>query len=236
MHTMHMNTTAPDLTAWTEVKERGALTKTGKVYRSPDGGEYLRTGLPEAVVAEATFAAESFRLGFPVPKMTGSGVLPDGSGFFTEESAGEQNYGAILRADYESGVAISEDTFRGFSVMLHRFLQAQLDPANRQDGPSNLREGIQLANVLEENPDLDPSLFEDALSRAEARLSGMPLVLTHGDLTPYNVMEGGVIDFENRFVAPFGYDAVTAVTFQRFWDHPGPDGNSTMKRYEFTDR
>ncbi|MBU6389552.1 phosphotransferase [Patescibacteria group bacterium] len=100
---------------------------------------------------------------------------------------------------------------------------------------SQLREGIWLQNVLEENPDIDGVFLEDAVCKAEQRISQLPLVLSHGDLTPFNVMDKGVIDFEHRFIAPFGYDAVTAAIYQRFWDYPRSDQTGTMKRWEFSD-
>lgn len=221
-----------DLTEWKLIKDRGAITKTGQVYRSPDGKKILRTGSPDGIAQEAKFVREISRRGFPTPEVTGSGLTKDGLGYFIETSVGEQHFGDIFREEYAKHGGIQDASFNVFASICLRFVEAQLKPENQQKGPSQLREGIQLANVVEENSDLS-SLLEDAVAAAEAQIGDLPLVLSHGDLTPFNTLERGVIDFEQRFVAPVGYDAITCVTFHRFFDHPKPDGTGTMRNWEF---
>lgn len=221
-----------DLTEWRLIKVRGSIAKTGQVYRSPDGQEILRTGSPDGIAQEAEFLREISRRGFPIPEVTASGRTKDGLGYFIETSVGEQNFGDIFRDEYARHGEIQDASFTAFASICLRFVEAQLKPENQQKGPSQLREGIQLANVLEENSDLS-SLLEDAVAAAEARIGDLPLVLSHGDLTPFNTLERGVIDFEHCFVTPVGYDAITCVTFHRFFDHPKPDGTGTMRNWEF---
>ena len=225
---------APNLHDWVFVKERGALRKTGKVYRSPDNALYLRTGELETIHQEADFAKDVWKRGFPVPQVTESGTFPDGMGYFIETSAGEHNFGEQLRNEYKVSQEISPTTFDKYLSIVLKFLEAQLRSQNHSQEPSQLRAGIQMQNILHENLDISSSLLEKAVMKAETRVRGLPLVLSHGDLTPFNILDNGIIDFEHRFVAPFGYDAITAVTFQRFWDHPNPDQTGTMKRWDFT--
>jgi len=225
----------PNLEEWVFVKERGAITRTGAVYRSADGKFYLRTGAASIIRGEAEFGRETRRQSFPVPEVTEIGQFPDGSGYFVETSAGTETFGEILGREWAANGTISDDTFHNFCGVSLRFLAAQLQPSCRQAGPSQLRIGIQLPNVLRENPDL-ADLFEQAVTKAERRTSGLPLVLTHGDLSPFNILPGGVIDFEERFVAPAGLDAVTSIAFQRLWDHPKPDGGGTMQLWDFSRR
>ena len=122
-----------------------------------------------------------------------------------------------------------------FRAINLQFLTAQINLSCRQIGPSELRGGIQMANVLHQNPDV-ADLLEQAVAKAEERMLGLPLVLTHGDLSPFNIMPGGVIDFEERFIAPAGYDAITCIAFQRLWDHPMSDGTGTMRLWDFDPR
>ncbi len=216
------------------MKERGAIFRAGAVYRSPDGSLYLRTGSEAAIRAEAEFAEAAWREGFPVPEVTDVGVFATGLGYFVETSAGEEDFGRLLGREFAGAGRISDALFEAYRGVTLRFLAAQLKPSCRQPGPSKLREGVRLGNVLRENPDLPEDLFERAVAKAEERTRDLPLVLTHGDLTPFNVLPVGVIDFEERFVAPAGYDAITCVTFQQFWDHPLPDGSGTMRSYDFS--
>ena len=222
----------PDLKEWVFVKERGAVGRTGAVHCSPDGRFYLRTGELSAIHAEAEFARMVWRQGFPVPEVTEVGQLADGVGYFVETSAGTENFAEKLSRDYAATSRVSDETFRGFSEITLRFLAAQLQPACRQAGPAQTRAGIELPSVQSENPDI-ADLLETAVAKAEGRLRGLPLVLTHGDLSPFNILPGGVIDFELRFIAPAGFDAVTAIAFQRLWDHPKPDGTGTMQLWDF---
>lgn len=224
---------APHLEDWIFVKERGAIARSGDVYRSFDGSFYLRTGKVNAIRSEAAFGRMAWQKGFPVPEVTEIGQLPNGLGYFVEKSAGAENFGNLLHGEYAVTGSISDETFSSFSAISLQFLTAQVNPSCRQTGPSELRGGIQMANVLHQNPDL-AGLLGQTVTKAETRLQGLPLVLTHGDLSPFNILPGGVIDFEERFAAPAGLDAVTAIAFQRLWDHPMPGGTGTMRLWDFT--
>ncbi len=223
---------APNLSDWVFVKERGAIACTGDVYRSPDGKLYLRTGEVSATHSEAEFGRTAWQNGFPVPEVIEIGLFPNGLSYFVEKSVGTENFGDLLDHEYAVTGGISDETFASFCGTSLKFLAAQLKPSCRQAGPSQLRKGIQLANVLHQNPDV-AELLERAVGKAEDRTHGLPLVLTHGDLSPFNILPGGVIDFEERFIAPAGLDAVTSIAFQRLWDHPKPDGTGTMRLWDF---
>ncbi len=224
---------APHLDDWVFVKERGAIARSGHVYRSSDGSLYLRTGEMTAIRSEAAFGRMVWQNRFPVPEVTEIGQLPDGLGYFIEKSAGIENFGDLFSREYAATGSISDKTFDAFCEISMRFLAAQINSSCRQSGPSELRVGIQLENVQRENPEI-ADLLERAFTRAEDRLQGLPLVLTHGDLSPFNILPGGVIDFEERFIAPAGLDAITCIAFQRLWDHPKPDGTGTMRLWDFS--
>lgn len=223
----------PNLKEWQFVKERGALAHFGDVYRSADAGFYLRTGPAAAIDAEAEFGREMGRQGFPVPEVTEIGKLLDDLGYFIEKSVGTDNFGDLLGGEYAVEGSISDKTFAAFCKISLRFLTAQLKLSSRQDQPTQLRRGIQLENVLHQNPDV-ADLLQQAVAKAEDRMQALPLVLTHGDLSPFNILPGGVIDFEARFIAPAGLDAITCIAFQRLWDHPTPQGTGTMRLWDFT--
>lgn len=224
----------PNLEKWTRVKGRNSPVNPGEVYSSPDGSFFLRTGLPENILQEADFAKEMRRAGFPVPEVKAVGFLPDGKGYFIETSAGERNFSDIMHEEHLKNGLVTLDSFERYITVVLKFLEAQLKPKNIQQGPNQLFIGIQAQNVIDENPEIDSELIHSVIGKAEERTSALPLVLSHGDFNAMNIMEKGVIDFEHRFIAPFGYDAISATTFQRFWDHPKPDGTGNMKRWDIT--
>lgn len=226
---------APNFANWVFVKERGAIASSGDVYCSSDDSLYLRTGEVTAIRSEAEFVRMAWQNSFPVPEVTEIGQLPGGLGYFIEKSVGAEHFGDLLAREYAATGSVSSETFETFSAISLQFLAAQINPSCRQCGPSELRSGIQLENVLGQNPDLT-GLLKQAVAKAEDRLQVLPLVLTHGDLSPFNIMPGGVIDFEMRFIAPAGLDAVTSIAFQRLWDHPKPDGAGTMRLWDFSRR
>jgi hypothetical protein len=222
----------PNLSEWVFVKERGAISHSGDVYRSSDGSLYLRTGKVAAIRSEAAFGKIAWQNGFPVPEVTEIGQFADGLGYFVEKSIGVENFGDLLGREYAATSAVSDKIFSAFCGVNLQFLAAQINPSCRQPGPSELRAGIQLGNVVSENPDV-ADLLEQAVTKAEDRLQILPLVLTHGDLSPFNIMPSGIIDFEERFVAPAGLDPVTSIAFHQLWDHPKPDGTGTMRLWDF---
>jgi len=224
---------APNLDDWMFVKERGATVRNGDVYRSLDGDFYLRTAEAAAIGREAEFGRMAWQKGFPVLEVTEIGQLPGGPGYFIEKSVGVENFGDLLGREYVATGSISDETFDAFRAVSLQFLADQINPPCRQSGPSELRAGIQLENVSSENPDI-ADLLERAVTNVECRLQEIPLVLTHGDLSAFNILPGGVIDFEERFVAPAGLDAITSIAFQRLWNHPKPDGTGTMRLWDFS--
>jgi len=223
-----------DLNEWTKIKDRGALTKFGAVYRSCDGMLILRTGNAELITSEAEYSADAGRRGFPVPELVATGILPSGMGYFIERSVGERTFAEILRREYEEYGRVSDESFQNLTNMAGRLLAAQIAYGNRQHDTSQLRLGIQLPNVLHENSDVSPDLLESVVAKVEDDTSGLPVVLSHGDFAPFNILAGGIIDFECRFIAPAGYDVIRCLIFHRLWDFPQPDGTGTNALWEFS--
>lgn len=211
---------------WIYVKNR--ILDSGQVYRSPDDSQYLRIGAIEELNAEATFVRDLYHRGFPVPEVLGQGET-NGLGYYVERSVGKRSFGEYFQSEYASQGRVSDATFAVYCEMMYKFLAVQLDPANRIKGEGDLRKGIHLANVLEENPDIDATQIGHCIAKIENRLKEFPLVLTHGDLSPFNMFENGIIDFEHRFIAPVGYDVLTSATDQRFWNYIGADGKTQLE-------
>lgn len=202
---------------WEYVKDR--TLERGQVFRSADGMQYMRTGEPERIAEEVAFARQVQANGFPVPEVQEDGLLPDSDlAYYIEKSLGGQTFGIQFMDEYALDGKVSDTTFDHYIAIVVHFLQAQLDSRNRHAGPSELRQGVNVQNVLEENPDIDADRMEQAVQRAESRLSQLPLVLSHGDFGPFNILDNGVIDFEHKFIAPVGFDVLTSPFSGRFWN------------------
>lgn len=218
---------------WIKIKDRGALVHTGEVYQSPDAGFFLRTGDLATIKNEAVIAQDLWKRKFPVPQVTEVGSLSEDLGYFIETSVGKNNFGDLFRESYQNKGFIDDLLFKQFCEVSAEFLTAQTTQANRQIDETQIRKGIQLENVLAENPDIPLSLIEKVIAKFESRTFGLPLVLTHGDFNAFNVMENGVIDFEHVFIAPAGYDVLPALFYHHFFNFPGETGKSTLI-YRFT--
>jgi hypothetical protein len=217
---------------WIYVKTR-ALDH-GNIYIAGDGSRYLRAGPVDKIQDELGFARNVHELGYPTPEVLSEGEIDGQMAYFTETSLGSQTFGDIFNGQYIESSSVNDDSFNQYCHIANLFLIAQIKSAHAVTEPSNLREGVNLDNVIEENPDLNRQKLELAFSQALAKVNSLPLVLTHGDLGPFNMMPGGVIDFEHKFIAPAGFDVITSPFIGRFWNFTTPDGVNRLA-YDFSE-
>jgi len=220
-------------TDWNFVKAR--TIGQGTVYRSINGDKYLRTGPNKSIHDEVEFAKTLHSMGFPTPKVLSDGEIDADTYYFTESSLGTRTFGDIFREEYSATGVIEETSFDQYCRIARLFLVAQLKSAPSIKEQGNLRDGVNLDNVIEENPDLSKEDLEKTFAMAEARVVNLPQVLTHGDLGPLNMLPGGVIDFEHKFIAPVGFDVITSPFTSRFWNFTAPDGTSQLA-YDFSEK
>lgn len=220
-------------TDWDFVKAR--TIGQGSVYLSINGDRYLRTGPKDSIRAEAEFAKTLHDMGFPTPEVLSDGEIDADTYYFTETSLGTRTFGDIFREEYTATGVIEEASFDQYCHIASLFLVAQLKSAPILREQGNLRDGVNLDNVIEENPDLGKEDLEEAFAMAEARVVNLPQVLTHGDLGPPNMLPGGVIDFEHKFIAPVGFDVITSPFTGRFWNFTAHDGTSHLF-YDFNEK
>lgn len=220
-------------TDWHSVKER--TIGQGIVYLSITGDRYLRIGPKNSIRDEVEFAKTLHNMGFPTPEVISGGEIDADTYYFIESSIGTRTFGDIFKEEYASTRVVEETSFDQYCRIASQFLVAQLESASAISEQGNLRDGVNLDNVIEENPDLAKENLKEAFSMAEARVVNLPQVLTHGDLGPLNMLPGGVIDFEHKFIAPVGYDVLTSPFTSRFWNFTAPDGTSQIA-YDFSEK
>ena len=190
------------------------------VYRSENS--YLRIGAPDVIGRTIRIHREMESAGFPVARMLSEGVQ-GGRRYFIEESLGDVTFRLLFTRETETTGKVSDKTFDAFADVAKKFLHAQAKARTPSDA-RGFAAGIHLDVLAEELPQYRLSLpmrFERILQRLEI----FPFVLSHGDLGPANMYPRGVIDLEDSFPAPFGFDAISALTTIDWF----PDGSE----YEF---
>ena len=188
---------------WNFVKKR--LFTDSKVYRSIDGLKYLHIGESKNINSEALYVKKLHGLGFPVPEMLDQGES-QGYSYYVERSLVGKSFRDKFHDECASQGRVNPNSLKSFCDMMCLFLRAQIKISNHFDKRDNqLKINVMLSNVLQENSDLDIGQVESCVQKIESRLLTLPKVFSHGDLTPRNTFEDGIIDFEFRSIAPIGY-------------------------------
>ncbi|MCE9541697.1 aminoglycoside phosphotransferase family protein [Candidatus Kaiserbacteria bacterium] len=198
-----------------------------RVYRGKDS--YLRIGDAAAVSRELTTHQKMEALGFPVASILSVGSFGTES-YFIEQSLGEKRFRDLFESDFSTLGSVSDAHFSDFLCVSERYLTAQSKALVTPD-PENFAKGIHLDILREELPQYITSL-RDKFERVLQKISGFPYVLTHGDFNPSNMYPLGVIDFEDSFSAPFGFDAICALSTVEWF--PDPGDFEYVAKYRFT--
>jgi aminoglycoside/choline kinase family phosphotransferase len=208
-------------------RQRGSQRHTADIYRSEH--TFLRIGDPELVMRNLRKHQEMEAAGFPVPRIVATGEL-DGRAYFIEDSLGNETFRQIFDADVAKLGSVSEEHFEQFIDVVRKHLTAQVH-AKTKHLEEDFRAGLRIDALREELPQYAISL-DMRFKRVLARLADRPFVLSHGDLGPANMTPLGIIDLEDTFAAPFGFDAVSAlVTIDWF---PESNDYEYFARYRFS--
>ena len=199
------------------------------VYRGND--EYLRIGERAIIHRHLTIHKQMEAIGFPVPKLLSEGEH-EGKSYFIEKSVGELRLGDAFSEDWNQRGVISDEHFGQFMQIVELYIKAQLKADRAEPSRIHLSHGVRLDTLCDELPEHALSIRE-TFKDVFARISVFPGVLTHGDFNPQNLYEGGVIDLEDAFYAPVGYDPVCALTTINFF--PDSKEYEYFARYRFSE-
>lgn len=192
----------------------------GAVYRNALGTHYARVGEKDENRKEASLLRELHTRGFPTPEVLYEAVLDDTRSFFIESAVGIETYGKRFEQETTLHNTISDATFAAFLETLGQYATAQYKKENWFVGtPTDVEHTIDLDNVLRNTPPSsdEASHFFEALTRIQERVRDLPFCFSQSDLNAYNILEGGVIDFEHACRAPLGFDTVTSIFAPDFW-------------------
>ena len=223
MHNHRMALTIEGKTYELVKEQRGGLS----VYRGEDS--YARVGAPESVARTIATHRKMEHLDFPVARTLSSGSLGD-SDYTIEQSLGTKTFRTLFEEDIIAFGSISEDRFNEFIRISKRYLQAQSKALVLADSVSFAR-GIHLDIMREELPHFTNSLSIKFDTICE-RLTEFPYVFSHGDFNAANILPLGVIDLEDTFSAPFGFDAASPLSTID-WFPSGPE-YEYFARYRFS--
>ena len=205
-------------------------SRRGDVAVYTNGELFARVG-EKSVIKRMTVLHKKFdSLGFPVPGFVSSGEINAGA-YYTEESLGEKCFSQLFRDDMEKYGGISDTLFESFLKVTERFIRAQVSATVDVPEGLSLRGLIRPETLAEELPEYGEKivrLFDEAVSA----VASLPPVLTHGDFNPHNLFPRAVIDFEQTYCAPAGYDAVTNIFSINYF--PASRNYEYYRWYSFT--
>ena len=187
---------------YTLVSQQRARTA---VYRSSDA--YLRIGPPDVIAANLAVHRLMEQAKFPVARILAEGRLDDRT-YFVEEALGE-TYRMLFSREYERDGVVHDETFSHFAGIVGKFFTAQAATSATGD-PGELARGIHLGIMQDELPQY-ASRIQARFDLALERMKALPYVLTHGDFNPSNIAQRGVLDLEDSFAAPLGFDIASAL-------------------------
>lgn len=202
-----------------------------KIFGADDGSCFLRLGPADEIQKELAFHQQLITQGYPVPAIIESGEWTGGDRYYLETSAGEEKFGVLFCKDVLEQGAINNTTLNAFSIIVQQYLKAQAtSETNHQDWDA-LFHGVHFDLLINELPHEKDRLLA-TWEKVKTSLADVPFVLCHGDFNAYNILTGGVIDFETAFKGPKGYDLVSSATAIGWF--PTEGDFEFIGRYAFT--
>lgn len=177
-----------------------------RIYKGHDS--YVRVGAAARIDRIVATHRRLAGAGAPVPQLLEEGTIGDEK-YVIEKSLGQK----ILRLEFADEVAaqghVSDASFASLVELMRRYLIAQT-ALQEESAAAEFLSRMHIEALCEELPDFAPRIREVA-SNCVSSLSGFPFVLSHGDLSPNNIVASGIIDLEDSVAAPFGFDAVSVL-------------------------
>jgi hypothetical protein len=199
------------------------------VYRGQDS--YLRIGEPSAIRYDLAHHREMESAHYPVASIRAEGEL-DGQLFFIEESLGAKSFRAIFGEEYAATGMVGSASFTSFTGIAKKLYAAQIKAQRGSWDVGEFAAGVNVTKFARELPVYQADI-EAAFVAAAGRLGKLPGTLLHGDCNAANMYDGGIIDLEDSFYGPLGYDQISALMTIE-WS-PDTKNFEFHAQYRFTD-
>lgn len=213
--------------------QRGGISA---IYKSRNGKYFLRIGDVVKIKKDLEKHKYIESFGFSISKIVSSGFQNDMQ-YFVEESLGEKTFAQIFVDDMKTSDFVSDKNFDLLLDQVVKFMKVQIGDIKDKNKTSfdeiSFQDAIHLGDVCTEMPELKDKIVSK-YKEVFNRLAVFPKSIMHGDFNPFNILPGGIIDFETVSVAPFGYDLIGFYTTYK-WFPSGGDYEFT-KLYKFSDK
>lgn len=191
-----------------------------RLYYNPVAKQYLRIGDPHVIHCEYAFHQRLLQQHYPVPALVGQGTLRSGDAYMLEVAVGDEKFGSLFGRECHELGSITPATYHSFIHVVECYVRAQEQQLLTSHDTESLRQGVQIPILISELPEETPvwlALWE----KIKHDVDEMPWTLCHGDFNSFNILPGGVIDFEDPFEGPIGYDLMCAITSNSWFPECG---------------
>lgn len=206
----------------------GTQRSGAAVYRGSDS--YLRIGERAAIAHDLAQHREMEASKYPVARILSEGEN-DGKMYFTEESLGQKSFRAVFEENYISSGSVASGNFAAFTGIAKKLYTAQLKSKRETWDVGEFASGANVTKFARELPVYRAEIEAKFVEAAE-RLKKLPGTLLHGDCNAANMYEGGIIDLEDSFYGPVGYDQISALVSIE-WS-PDTRDHEFYAQYKFT--
>lgn len=192
----------------------------GRVFANSEKTEYLRVATDVEIMDEVNLTRELYERGFPVPEVISTGILEGDDSYYIERAIGDKVFGDIFMDQTKKDGVVKDEVFEVFLKVIIKYSEAQFNSNNFvAKDVSSLDEMISLDNVMRNNPPSQEmsEMFMEAYKKAVGRVTSLPWGYIQADLNAFNILQGGIIDFELASFGPVGYDIITNLYFGRMW-------------------
>mgnify|MGYP000114205768 CR=1 FL=1 len=188
------------------LREKYTYIKTrrngSKIYQAGDGSHFAKAWLHEAVSQEADLYQKLGKYGIKLPTVISVQTI------MMEQSFWEKTFADLFTESYSQVNIIQEEIFDNFIVMN----QSHLDSQIKLIGENITDKKFASFDHLAEENRIDPDLIKKAYEKIMNVVQSMPMTRNHWDYNPYNIFPEWVIDLEDWFLWPIGYDTITSLT------------------------
>ena len=184
-----------------------------------DQTSYLRIGDATKIQKDLSLHKKMEKYVFPVAKVLAEGEV-GGMAYFVEESLGDKCFGQLFKNENNTVGAVRDVTFDTFFEICAKFAKAQLRTVTQRKDWSDFENGIHLELLYQELPEWKEKIAYK-FEKVKECLSVFPFVITHGDFSAFNIYPKGVIDLEDSFMGPAGYDVVNVLEHLNWFPESG---------------
>jgi hypothetical protein len=114
-----------------------------------------------------------------------------------------------------------------------KFLKVQVKTLTSEKNWQEFEHGFNLDLIYEELPDCKLQI-EKKWKQVRDNLNVFPFAIAHGDFTTHNIYPTGIIDLEDSFSAPFGYDIGAIVRMSEWF--PESKDYEVFRLYNFSEQ